>query len=45
VKPNQLLEVNRQQSARFGLAREGGSGQHDVEGSVRRSPQQRRSVF
>jgi len=43
--PNQLLEANRRQSARFGLAREGGPVQHCFEGSVRRSPQQQRSVM
>ena len=40
--PNHRIEVNRHQSARFGLAREGGPGQYGAEGSVRRSPQQQR---
>jgi len=42
--PNQLLEANRHQSARFRLAREGGPGQYGFEGSVRRSPHPRRST-
>jgi len=42
--PNQVVEVNRRQSARFWLAREGVPGQHGEEGSVRRSPQQQRSA-
>lgn len=42
MSSNQQLEVNRPQGARFGLAREGGSGHHGIEGSVRRAPQQQR---
>lgn len=40
--PNQLIEVNRRQSARFRLALEDVPGHHGVEGSVRRSPHQQR---
>jgi len=40
--PNQLIEVNRQQSARFALAPEDVPGQRGVEGLVRRSPHQQR---
>lgn len=42
MRPNQLLEVNRQQSARFWLACEDGPGHHGLVGSIRRSPQQQR---
>lgn len=44
MNSNQLLEVNRPRRARFWLAPEGRTGQHGIEGSIRRSPQQQRST-
>ena len=43
MQPNHVMEVNRQQSARFVRTREGVPGEHDVAASSRRLPHHTRS--